>query len=82
MTARERVALDRHITGSYGEDSVAEDDYTENAICPQCSGSGLGMSQDNDTTCRRCGGSGNHLHPWGRALARHEAEDRFHQDEE
>lgn len=57
MNQRERAALDRHITGNYGEDQFREDPV----LCEKCGEGALGTcprcqrpSEDGERYCSRC----------------------------
>jgi len=46
MERRDRVALDRYITGNYGEDSVREEGFYSYQFVPD--NKGISPTQDND----------------------------------
>lgn len=57
-----------------------DEDHGE--ICPRCDGSGEGMT--DGSTCKLCGGSGDHTHPRRRKakLKELEPEDFFFREDE
>ena len=70
MDRRERDALDRYITGNYGEDQFRQQlaneqapyDWDEIARCPECNADStmLAMRLNDTTECQDCGFRSDH----------------------
>lgn len=57
----DRAALDRHITGNYGEDSVPDEVCT---ICPTCGSDNTEWADDGNLDCLNCGVFFDPYHPY------------------